>query len=147
MNTVRETPTINGIFVILGENSIGKLIWLVALPAGIAWWWLRGQNWNRRTFIDVSVAVGLIVSPIGWSYDQVMLIFPILSLLAWMVSGQLPKQTSRLVISVLIIGNIAAYYLRTFTPSDVWFFWIPMVVLGLYLTAQRQIQVDQPALE
>jgi len=138
MNTVRETPTINGIFVILGENSIGKLIWLFTLLAGIAWWWLRGQNWNRRTFIDISVAVGLIVSPIGWSYDQVILIFPILSLLAWVVNGQLTKQTSRIVVAALVIGNLAAYYLRTFTPSDVWFFWVPMVVLGLYLVVQKQ---------
>ena len=139
MNTVRETPTINGLLVLLGEFTIGKLLWLVTLIAGIVWWWLLGQNWDRRTFIDISVAVGLIVSPIGWSYDQVMLVFPILTLLAWSVSEQLPKLTSKAVITVLILGNIAAYYLRTFTPSDVWFFWVPMVVLGLYLTAQTQI--------
>ncbi len=138
MNTVRETPTINGLLVLLDEFTIGKLLWLVTLVMGIIWWWQRGLNWNRRTFIDISVTVGLIVSPIGWSYDQVMLIFPILTLLARSVSGQLPKQTSRVVIIGLILGNIAAYYLRTFTPSDVWFFWVPMVVLGLYLLAQKQ---------
>jgi len=138
MNTVRETPTINGLLVLIDEFTIGKLLWLVTLVMGIIWWWQRGQNWNRRTFIDISVTVGLIVSPIGWSYDQVMLIFPILTLLAWSVSGQLPKQTSRVVITGLILGNIAAYFLRTFTPSDVWFFWVPMVVLGLYLMAQKQ---------
>lgn len=139
MNTVRETPTINGLLVLLNEFTIGKLLWVITLISGGIWWWLRGQNWDRRTFIDISVAVGLIVSPIGWSYDQVMLVFPILTLLAWSVSGQLPKQTSRIVVATLIIGNITAYYLRTFTPSDVWFFWVPMVILGLYLIAQRQI--------
>lgn len=138
MSTVRETPTINGLLVLIDKFTIGKLLWIITLIGGIVWWWVRGQNWGRRAFIDISVAVGLIVSPIGWSYDQVMLIFPILSLLAWAVSGQLPKRTSRMVIAVLISGNIAAYYLRTFTPSDVWFFWVPMVVLGLYLTAQKQ---------
>jgi len=144
MRTVRETPTINGILVLLGEYTIGKLIWLVVLLAGMVWW-LRGQNWDRRIFIDISVTVGLIVSPIGWSYDQVMLIFPILTLLAWVVTDKLPKQASRIVVAVLIIGNIAAYYLRTFTPSDVWFFWVPMVVLGLYLFARKQInEHNQP---
>ena len=140
MSTVRETPTINGLLVLLGEFTVGKLLWLVTLIAGIIWWWLRGQNWDRRTFIDISVALGLIVSPIGWSYDQVMLIFPILTMLAWVVKGQLPKPTARIVIAVLIAGNIVAYYLRTFTPSDVWFFWIPMVVLGLYLIVQGQVK-------
>ena len=143
MSTVRETPTINGLLVLVNEFTIGKLIWLITLVAGIVWWWLRGQNWNRRTFIDVSVTVGLIVSPIGWSYDQVMLIFPVLTLLAWAVNSKLPKQTARAVIVFLIIGNIAAYYLRTFTPSDVWFFWIPMIVLGLYWVSLKQLQSFQ----
>ena len=143
MSTVRETPTINGLLVLVNEFTIGKLIWLITLVAGIVWWWLRGQNWNRRTFIDISVTLGLIVSPIGWSYDQVMLIFPVLTLLAWTVNNKLPKQTTRAVIAVLIIGNIAAYYLRTFTPSDVWFFWVPMIVLGLYLGSIKQLNSFQ----
>ena len=140
MSTVRETPNINGLLVLVNEFTIGKLIWLVTLVVATIWWWLRGQYWDRRTFIDISVAVGLIVSPIGWSYDQVMLIFPILSLLFWAVNGKLPQKTARVVIAVLVIGNIVAYYLRTFTPSDVWFFWIPFVVLGLYLFGQKQFQ-------
>ena len=140
MSTVRETPTINGLLVLVNEFTIGKLLWIVTLVVGIIWWWMRGQDWDRRTFIDISVAVGLIVSPIGWSYDQVMLIFPILTLLAWVLHGELQKQTSRIVVAVLIVGNIAAYYLRTFTPSDVWFFWVPLVVLGLYLIAKRELR-------
>jgi hypothetical protein len=142
MNTVRETPNINGLLVLIDEFTLGKLLWLVTLIAGAIWWWLRGQNWDRRTFIDISVAVGLIVSPIGWSYDQVMLIFPILSLLFWAVNGKLPQKTARVVVAVLVIGNIVAYCLRTFTPSDVWFFWVPVLVLGLYLAVQKQVQTQ-----
>lgn len=139
MSTVRETPTINGLLVLLGENKIGKLIWLAALITGILWWFTRGQNWDRRTFIDISLTAGLIVSPIGWSYDQVMLFFPILSILSWATTGKLPKQTAKAFVIILIIANLAAYVLRTFKPSDVWFFWIPFVVLGLYLTGRKQI--------
>lgn len=139
MNTIRETPNINGLLVLVDEFTIGKLLWLITLIAGAMWWWLRGQNWDRRTFLDISVAVGLIVSPIGWSYDQVMLIFPILTLLAWATSGQLSKKASRAVVVILIIGNLAAYILRTFTPSDVWFFWVPVMVLGLYLVIRKQL--------
>jgi hypothetical protein len=137
MNTVRETPNVNGLLVLIDEYTIGKLLWLVTLITGTIWWWIRGQNWDTRTFIDISVTVGLIVSPIGWSYDQVILIFPILGLLSWAVNGQLPRQTSRMVVAILIMGNLTAYILRTFTPSDVWFFWVPLVVLGLYLYGQR----------
>jgi hypothetical protein len=137
MSTVRETPTINGLLVLLGEHTFGKLTWLLALGAGIFWWLQRGQTWDRRTFIDLSLTAGLIVSPIGWSYDQVMLIFPILSILSWVTRGELPKQTSKPIIVIFVVANLLAYILRTFTPSDVWFFWIPFVVLGLYLTSQN----------
>lgn len=137
MGTVRETPNINGLLVLAGEHTFGKLVWLIALLGGILWWWKVGQNWNRRTFIDLSVTLGLIVAPIGWSYDQVMLFFPVLSLLSWVAGGGLPKQSAVFIVAALIAANLAAYILRTFTPSDVWFFWIPFVVLGLYLFATR----------
>jgi len=137
MSTVRETPTINGLLVLMGEYRFGKLIWLIALLFGIAWWWKRRHTWDRRTFIDISVIIGLIVSPIGWSYDQIMLLLPILSILSWIAKRELPQQASTKIIFIMIVANVAAYILRTFTPSDVWFFWVPLVVLWLYLTAQR----------
>jgi hypothetical protein len=140
MSTVRETPNINGLLVLTGEYSPGKLIWLIALPGAVVWWLKDGQNWNRRTFIDLSVTLGLILAPIGWSYDQVMLIFPVLTLLSWVVRGKLPRQSSKIIVTTLIAANLAAYLLRTFTPSDVWFIWVPLVVLGLYLYANRNRQ-------
>jgi len=140
MGTVRETPTINGLLVLIGEHRIGKVIWLIALLAGILWWWKRGQNWDQRAFIDLSIIVGLIVSPIGWSYDQIMLVFPILSILSWVANGKLQTNTSKFVVIVLIAANLFAYIIRAFTPSDVWFFWMPFVVLGLYLAGKKQIE-------
>lgn len=138
MGTVRETPNINGLLVLAGEQTFGKLIWPIALFVGILWWLKDGQDWDRRTLIDLSVTLGLILSPIGWSYDQIMLIFPILSLLTWVAKGELSGQYSLLVVVTLIVANLAAYLLRTFTPSDVWFFWIPILVLVVYLVASRK---------
>lgn len=140
MGTVRETPSINGLLVLLGERKFGKILWLIVLLAGTLWWWKHGQNWDQRTFIDLSVTAGFIVAPIGWSYDQIMLLFPILTLLSWTTTGALKMNSSRIIIAILIIANILAYYLRTFTPSDVWFFWVPIVILGLYLFAQRELK-------
>ena len=137
MSTVRETPSINGLLVLLGITVPGKWIWLMALLTGIIWWWMRGHTCDRRTFIDISVTAGLIVSPIGWSYDQVMLIFPMLSILSWVANGKLGNSTSRTAISILVTANLFAYIQRTFSPSDVWFFWVPIVVLGLYLFLKR----------
>jgi hypothetical protein len=139
MSNIRETPTVNGLLVLLGEHGAGKLIWPVALLVGIGLWFLRGQTWDRRRFIDLSLAAGLVVSPIGWSYDQIMLLFPILSLLAWVARGEVPAPISRVIITVLILANLLSYLLRVFTPSDVWFVWIPFIILGLYLVARRRL--------
>lgn len=144
MSTVRETPNINGLLVVAGKYTLGKLVWLIALPGAVIWWLKDGQKWNRRTFIDLSITLGLIVSPIGWSYDQIMLLFPVLSILAWATKGELPRQSSRFIVATLIVGNLAAYLLRTSTPSDVWFFWVPLLVLGLYLFAYRNRQPSPP---
>lgn len=142
MSNVRETPTVNGLLVLLGENLAGKAIWLVALLAEVVWWYLRGNQWERRRFIDISLAVGLIVSPIGWSYDQLMLLFPILTLLSWVVRGALPRAMSGIVIGVLLFADLLTYLLRASTPSDVWFVWVPVVILGLYLSALRQLKKE-----
>ena len=140
MGNVRETPTLTGLLVILGQYTIGKGVWLIALLAGIAWWLKSGKNWDRRKFIDISLAVGLIVAPVGWSYDQIMLLFPILSLLAWVVQGAIPSTVSKIVVALLILGNLLAYIQHIPVPSDVWFFWIPFLVLGLYLVAWNQME-------
>lgn len=137
MSDFRETPTMSGLLILLGNKAIGKAIWPVALLASILWWLKSGTTWDRRRFIDLSLAVGLIVSPIGWSYDQIMLILPILSLLAWAVKAEVPKSLSIIVVALLILTNLLAYLQRSLTPSDVWFFWIPFVVLGLYLAALK----------
>jgi hypothetical protein len=138
MNTVRETPNINGLLVLVGEYTIGKLIWLIALLGGVLWWLKDGQDWDRRTFIDLSVTLGLIVSPIGWSYDQIMLVYPILSMLAWIAKGELSKPSSLTILPLLIVANLISYRQRVYVLSDVWFFWVPMVVLGVYLVANRK---------
>jgi len=140
MSTVRETPNINGLLVLLGEYNLGKLMWLIALIGGIVWWCLRGQAWDRRAFIDISLAVGLIVSPIGWSYDQIMLLFPILGLLFWITRNKTSNKMAIVFVILLVTANLISYYQRTFAPSDVWFFWLPFLVLGLYLFAQRKLQ-------
>lgn len=135
MSTVRQTPGINGLLVLVGEYTFGKLIWLIALFGGVLWWLKDGQDWNRRTFIDLSVTLGLIVSPIGWSYDQIMLVYPILSMLAWIAEGELSKPSSLTILTLLIVTNLISYRQRVYVLSDVWFFWVPLVFLGLYLFA------------
>lgn len=141
MNTVRETPTIPGLLVVAGESVWGKWIWLLALLLATVIWWKRGENWDRRTLIDVSILAGILVSPIGWSYDQVMLLFPLLRVLGWMVNGSLPRRDAIAIVVVIIVANAITFYQRILTPSEVWFLWVPLAVSVVYVFAWRRRQI------
>ncbi|MCX7682786.1 MAG: DUF2029 domain-containing protein [Anaerolineae bacterium] len=135
INTWRKTPTIPGLLVVAGEYVWGKWLWVAALLLAVLLWWKRGSKWELRTMIDVSILVGLIVSPLGWSYDQMMLLFPLLRVLAWITQGALTRKDAIAVVSVLVVANALSFYERILTPSEVWFFWVPPVVAAVYLFA------------
>jgi hypothetical protein len=130
---VRATPTLPGLLVLAGESVWGKWIWLAVLTLAVLLWLRRGAQWHRRTLIDVSIIVGLIVSPIGWSYDQIMLLLPILSLLGWVKQGIFSRRKSAAIIAVLLLVNVLTFCERILSPSEVWFFWVPIVVGAVYL--------------
>lgn len=143
MGTVRETPTLTGLLVVAGESTWGEWIWVVGLVCAVAVWWKRGKEWDRRSLIDVSILASLLVSPLGWSYDQVMLLFPLLRILEWMVNGSLAKKETLAIAGALIITDAVTFYQRVFTPSEVWFFWVPFVVAAIYLFAWQCRQVKR----
>jgi hypothetical protein len=138
MSSIRQTPTITGLLVVAGETTWGKWIWIPCLFFAIAVWWKYGEAWDRRTLIDVSILGGLLVSPIGWSYDQVMLLFPILRILEWSTEGSLEKIDAISVTLVLILANAITFVERILSPSEVWFFWVPLVVAALYRFAWKK---------
>jgi hypothetical protein len=141
MDLVRETPTLNGLLVLAGEGLWGKWLWLPALLLAVLLWWVRGRQWEQRTLIDVAVMAGLVVAPVGWSYDQVMLLLPLLSVLGWAADGSLSKRDAAVSVWVLIAANALTFYQRIQTPSEVWFFWVPLVMAGVYAVAWRRHKV------
>ncbi len=138
LETNRETPTLSGLLLAAGWPGWGKWLFVPAgLIAGLLWW-ARGRRWQLRAMIDLSLMVGLVVSPIGWSYDQVVLLLPLLRVLAWAVDGSLSKKASTALVAGLVFANLAAYVQRILSPSDVGFFWVPLFVLGVYLIAWQR---------
>ena len=101
----------------------------------------RGRRWERRALIDVALMAGLVVAPVGWSYDQVMLLIPLLSVLGWAADGTLNKREAVVIVWVLVAANALTFYQRIQTPSEVWFFWVPLVMAGAYGYARRRRRV------
>lgn len=138
MHTLRETPTISGLLVVTGGGTWGKWIWIAAVPLAAALWWSRARFWRRRRLIDISVIAGLVVAPVGWSYDQIMLLFPILSILEWVSTDALSRRDMLTVVGLLIVTNGITFYQRALFPSEVWFFWVPFAVGSIYAFSHRR---------
>lgn len=140
MGSFREAPSLPGVLVANG-NSNGKWLWLVALLAGLVIWWFKKESQNQRILIDVSVMIGLVVLPIGWSYDQIMLLLPLLHVAEWGIRGMLPKSDALVIAIVLIVANLFSFYQRTLSLGDVWFVWVPVLVLLVYLFAWKRTSI------
>ncbi len=138
MDTLRQTPTLNGLLVLAGAYVLGKWLWVAALLLAVLIWWKRGRELDLRTMIDTSLLGGIIVSPLGWSYDQIMLLFPLLRILDWVTKGVLSRKSSVAVVVTLIVANVLSFYERILSPNEVWFFWVPLVVAAVYLFAWTQ---------
>jgi len=133
MGTFRETPTLTGVLVHAGDSFWARWIWIVVWLSAMLALWIRSKEWDRRTFVDISILLGLVISPIGWSYDQVMLLFPLLSIIRWVADGVLTKRQSIYIILILAIVDAITYYQRVLVVSEVWYFWVPLVVLVVYI--------------
>ncbi|HUW95024.1 MAG TPA: glycosyltransferase family 87 protein [Anaerolineae bacterium] len=141
MSSIRETPTLAGLLVVAGQPRWGKWIWAVGLFFAIVLWWQGRKERDRRTLVDISILAGMIISPVGWSYDQVMLLFPLLRILEWAANGFLARKDIIAVALVLVIADAITFYERVLSPSEVWFFWVPLVVAGVYVFAWQRRQV------
>lgn len=135
MDVDRETPTLSGLLMTAGVPRLGKFLWLGALAIAVCLWWLSGKNWQVRSMVDLSLMVGLVVSPIGWSYDQIILMVPLMRVMGWAVDGSLSRRASVLLLVVLGLANLATYIQRALSPSDIGFFWVPLACAGVYLYA------------
>jgi len=135
LSSIRNTPSISGLLIAAGQFALSKWLWVIILGLAVFTWWRIGKDWHIETLIDVSLLVGLMVAPVGWSYDQVILLIPVIHLLKWTVDGSLMKHQSTLIVTALIVADIFSFLERLMSPSEVWFFWIPLVVALIYAFA------------
>lgn len=137
MSSFREAPTIPGLLVHAGYGY-GKWLWMIVLSLAMLIWWKIKDKVNQRTLIDTTILIGMLVSPIGWSYDHIILLIPLLHVFEWMVGNTLSKGNIIVVALLLVIANSLSFYQRTLSVSEVWFFWIPLVSLIIYIFSWKQ---------
>ncbi len=134
LQSARLTPTLSGLLTLWGAGEWGKWVWVPVL-GGMLWGMGHKrflQNISLRTLIDLSLMIGLFFSPFGWSYDQILLLFPLLSLLNWIITGQLQGRLAGASTGGMVLLNLLLYGQRFQLPEEVGFFWVPLGVGVLY---------------
>lgn len=123
VDTMRETPTLSGILTVLGQGGWAKWLSLPALVAFLGAWWKWKDRWPFERWFDLSIFASLFFTPFGWSYDQILLLVPVLSHL------------DRVTLSGLLALNGLVFGQRFVGASDVWFAWVPVGLAVLHLRA------------
>jgi hypothetical protein len=128
MNTIRETPTLSGLLAFVTGQTWGKWLWIPGLVVLFTTWRIEKDKWNTEKNIYLSLPLSLLISPIGWGYDQIILLIPILYLLEQVVNKKTTKKLSTIIIVSLFFIYGISFIMRIYTPNDVWFFWAPLWV-------------------
>lgn len=116
-----------------------RLIGIPLLPVVLLLWWRLRQRISFNHTMQVAVLLSIITMPFGWSYDFVLLLFPLTQLWAWLLAGLRTRWETAFVILALIAIFIITYRQRIQTPSELYFFWIPLAIAALYIyTAYRR---------
>lgn len=125
-----ETPTLaTFLALILGWNWF-RLIGILILPLVLLLWWIREGDLLEWT--EVTLFLSLLTAPFAWSYDFVVLLIPLTHLIYWLCHGYLPRRES-ILITFLLVALYGVYYVqRVATPSELYFFWVPVTLAGLF---------------
>lgn len=137
------TPTIGSVL----RGLLGwDYEWLQILPMifGIVWFIYHWRN-NRKTWdwieeMPLLLLVCVVTSPYTWTYDMVVLLIPVLSLVPKIININRDIRIW-IIIAIYFISNVLTYYLHRFLP-DHWYFWFAPLLLILYLVARKLIQDD-----
>ena len=126
------TPTAGGILaLVFGWNGF-KLMGLLLLPLGV-WISWRAGSWQISTLVDITLLASIITAPFGWSYDFVILLVPIIHAIVCLVEGKLPRVESFLIGGIFLFADGLMFYQRLQSPSEEYFFWVPLLVAGLII--------------
>lgn len=130
-----ETPTLGGFLDVAFGWQWSKLVGLVILPLAVWLWWRYGREWDTRPLVDVTLLVSVITAPYGWSYDFVVLLVPLISVIVGAIEGKFTSVEVAAVVLILLGANTVLYYERVVSPSEVYFFWLPLLIASLYVFA------------
>ncbi len=132
MSSIRETPTLSGVIAFITGKGWGRWIWVLGIILLLIIWTFKKENWKIDNWVYLSIPLSLIVSPIGWGYDQIILLIPLLFLHKVVLKEKVRKLS--IILSLFTISiYIIILVMRVLNPNEVWFFFVPFLFLFFYL--------------
>lgn len=129
-----ETPTIGGIVRHYLGTDLARYLGFIVLPVVLCLLILNKQKLDIRRTTSIILLVSLPTSIFGWAYDQIILIFPLMQIVVWIVEGKLGIGDASMVVFSLVLCNTVLLYLRiTQTPNELHYFWVPITMAITYV--------------
>lgn len=117
------------------QSGLGWLRWsgIVLLPLFLLWSWQKRKSWQLTHITQVGVLLSIITMPFGWSYDFVLLLWPMMQVVVWLVELPLTRweKVAGWGAFVLIYGLY--YWQRVIATNEIVFFWVPLPITAVYL--------------
>lgn len=109
-----------------------RLLGLGLLPLVLVGWFYNKQRLPIIVLVEITVLLSVITMPFGWSYDFVVLLLPLMRVLAWLKEATLSGVERFGVLGTLVVTYLVYHYQRMGGPSELYFFWVPLVIALLY---------------
>ncbi|HEX6384422.1 MAG TPA: hypothetical protein VF177_07110, partial [Anaerolineae bacterium] len=135
-----ETPTLGGILAATWGWHWAKLMGIGLLPLVIFLWWRDGEHMSTRALVNVTLLVSVITAPFGWGYDAVVLLIPLLQIIVWLAEGRFSRLEAGGLVAALLLINTISLYQRAITVNELYYFWLPLAIAGLYFVAQLRLR-------
>jgi hypothetical protein len=109
-----------------------RVIGLLLAPVLMFAWLFWRHRLNMLLWVEVTVLLSVITMPFGWSYDYVVLLLPMCQIFAWLLIPIVKKPEAILISSFLLMMYVLYYYQRVVSPSELYFFWVPLIIASIY---------------
>lgn len=122
------TPTLGGLLAIAWGESWTRFLGIVFLPAVVVLWW-KTQHHDPEVVTAALLPVSLALAVFGWSYDQILLLLPIIAIVVCLVRRELSPRDTWITAAFLGIFAFTLFVQRVWFTNEMYYFWVPWAVL------------------
>jgi hypothetical protein len=122
------TPTLGGLMVIVRGENWTRFLGLVFLPGAVVLWW-KTRHCSPELITAGLLPISLALAVFGWSYDQILLLLPIIATVVSLVRRELPTREMWITAALLGIFAGALFVQRVRSTSEEYYFWVPWAIL------------------